>query len=86
MGNSVQAYRYLLHITDKEIAEGRHIYSEEYLEFSMVNDKPFDYHKAILDSEAEKKVLREKRELIEELLEEILVSNYWAKSELLQKG
>lgn len=74
--HSVLAYRYLLHITEKAIDEGKHIYDEQYLEFYTADGKPFNYHKAISGAEAEKKETKDSRKMLKKILEDIAEGNY----------
>lgn len=53
INNKSQAYRYLLHITEKAIAAGKHIYGEDELIIDVAKNKKFDFHKAIQASEDE---------------------------------
>lgn len=74
--HSVLAYRYLLHITEKAIDEGKHIYDEQYLEFYTADGKPFNYHKAISCAEAEKKETKDSRKMLKKILEDIADGKY----------
>lgn len=62
-----QAYRYLLHITEQAISDGKHFYSEDELIILVADGKKFDYHKAVkanTDDEEEKEDAKRLKRII----------------------
>lgn len=53
--NKANAYRYLLHITEKAIKADKHIYSEDELIIRVKDGVKFNYHKMIHASDEEEK-------------------------------
>lgn len=79
MTNKANAYRYLLHITEKAIEEHKHIYSENELIFSVADGKTFglkDYHKAISKKNQKSEESKEDKKLIDETIKKILDGYY----------
>lgn len=79
MTNKANAYRYLLHITEKAIEEHKHIYSESELIFSVADGKKFDlddYHKAITKKNQKSEESKEDKKLIDEAIKKILDGYY----------
>lgn len=77
--NLPNAYRYLLHITEKAIQDKKHIYSENELVFLVADDEKFDiddYHsmiaRKVMQTEDEKK----DKKLIDEAIKKILDGYY----------
>jgi hypothetical protein len=64
------AYRYLLHITEKAIASGKHIYSEDELIILVTDEKKdkYDFHKLIKTSEEDEDAQKNKELLKDTLL------------------
>lgn len=73
--DSVETYKYLLHITEKAIRDGKHIYGEECLEIST-DGKKFNYHKEISKIEQEKREERDKKKLQKQVIDDILNGVY----------
>lgn len=73
--NSVGTYKYLLHINEKDILEGKHIYGEECLEISADGTK-FDYHKEISKIEQEKREEKDRKKLEKKVINDILTGVY----------
>ena len=65
-----QAYRYLLHITEKAIKDKKYIYGEERLECSVAKGETFDYKKIIQASETEENE-KDDRKLLQRIIENI---------------
>lgn len=65
-----QAYRYLLHITDKAIKEKKYIYGEDCLECSVANGKTFDYKKSIQQSEDDENK-KDDQQLLDSIIRQI---------------
>lgn len=70
-----QAYRYLLHITEKAIKDKKYIYGEECLECSVAKGKTFDYKKNIQASETEENE-KDDRKLLQRIIENIRQGAY----------
>lgn len=73
--DSVETYKYLLHITEKAIRDGKHIYGEEALEIST-DGKKFSYHKEISKIEQEKREKQNEEKLKKRVIKDILTGVY----------
>lgn len=65
-----QAYRYLLHITEKAIKDKKYIYGEERLEYSIAKGEKFDFKKTIQASETEEGE-KDDRKMLQQIIENI---------------
>lgn len=79
--NKFKAYRYLLHITEKAIADHKHIYSENELIFSVAEDydKPFgltEYHNMIDSKAQDSQETKDEKKLITKVVKDILAGKY----------
>lgn len=70
-----QAYRYLLHITEKAIKDKKHIYGEDCLEYSVAKNVDFDYKKIIRSSETEE-TEKEDKTVLQRIIEAIRQGGY----------
>lgn len=71
-----RAYRYLLHISEGAISDGKHIYSEDELIIMKLDESvKYDYHKLIKDSEEDEDV-KEEKNLLKKTIRNILVGGY----------
>lgn len=77
-------YRYLLHIDEKSLKAGKHIYGENDLEFSIKPGKKIDYHKMILcvDEEHEEHEEQSEKKLLKRVLDNIK-NGYYETSEII---
>lgn len=73
------AYRYLLHITEKAIEEGKTIYGEKDLHILVADNVEFDYHKMIAKKSKNSTQSRESsdKEYLEEILRKIYNGDYF---------
>lgn len=74
MGDKAQAYRYLLHITEKALSEHKYIYEYKALEIEVVKGK-FDYYKEIFKS-AEKQETVDEKKLLRKVIKDIATGKY----------
>jgi len=74
-GKKSQAYRYLLHITERAIKEKKHIYDEDSLFYSIKKDKICDYKKLIRPSEDEESD-RDDKKLLDVVIAQIRAGVY----------
>lgn len=71
-----RAYRYLLHISEGAICDGKHIYGEDELIIMKLDDSvKYDYHKLIKDSEEDEDV-KEEKNLLKKTIKDILKGVY----------
>lgn len=75
INNKSQAYRYLLHITERAIEDGKHVYDEDCLEYSIADGRKFDYHKVIKPSVKDEDALKGEA-LIKQTIKLILQGEY----------
>lgn len=78
MDNKADAYRYLLHITEKAISEEKHIYSEDELIICVAKGKKFDYHKMIKisDKSEKKEMALNDKDKLKSILDAICLGAY----------
>lgn len=74
MKDKAQAYRYLLHITEKALSEHKYIYEYKALEIEVVKGK-FDYYKEIMKS-ADKEEITDEKKLLRKVLKDIASGKY----------
>ena len=71
-----RAYRYLLHVSEGAIVDGKHIYSEDELIISKsADDVKYDYHKYIKASEEDEQV-KEEKDILKKTVRDILDGVY----------